>query len=267
MKKVKPFFSKTWNISWPFMLFIIILGLWILYKYELPCWINGDSEERGLFGDSFGALNTLFTGFAFAGVIISLIYQRNELKLQREELQLQRLELKKSVEAQESSSESFKEQISISNGLNTYTVLKQLLDETMSLFNQLEFYSGQYKLHNQHVINQTTDWYKELKSDKSQDEFLVKYMTSSAFNDVVGIFSNLQLITDKLLYGDCEKTGKKVLINRIKNVIIDLNALAYFNIEMEKLCRKFDRKYFLEKTAQLNSVYHIIYENNKKLIK
>ncbi|NTX51130.1 hypothetical protein [Myxococcus sp. CA039A] len=44
----------------------------------------------GTFGDSFGALNTLFTGLAFAGLIASLSLQRTELALQRKELKQQR---------------------------------------------------------------------------------------------------------------------------------------------------------------------------------
>ncbi|MGA6117407.1 hypothetical protein [Sphingobacterium anhuiense] len=45
-------------------------------------------------GDSYGALNTLFSGFAFAGIIISIFSQNQELKLQRKELRLQRREIK-----------------------------------------------------------------------------------------------------------------------------------------------------------------------------
>ena len=51
-------------------------------------------EERGTFGDMFGAVNALFSGLAFAGLIITLLYQKEELKLQREELKQTRAELK-----------------------------------------------------------------------------------------------------------------------------------------------------------------------------
>ena len=50
-------------------------------------------ECRGQFGDSFGALNALFAGLAFAGVIYAIILQKKELGLQRDELGLQRKEL------------------------------------------------------------------------------------------------------------------------------------------------------------------------------
>ena len=48
----------------------------------------------GEFGDMFGAVNALFSGLAFAGLIITLILQRQELELQREELEQTREELK-----------------------------------------------------------------------------------------------------------------------------------------------------------------------------
>lgn len=41
----------------------------------------------------FGAVNALFSGLAFAGLIVTLLYQKEELKLQREELKETRNEL------------------------------------------------------------------------------------------------------------------------------------------------------------------------------
>jgi len=49
-------------------------------------------KNRGEFGDMFGAVNALFSGLAFAGLIFTIHVQRKELSLQREELRLQREE-------------------------------------------------------------------------------------------------------------------------------------------------------------------------------
>lgn len=43
-------------------------------------------EARGTFGDKFGAVNSLFAGLAFAGIIFTILLQRKELQLQRDEL-------------------------------------------------------------------------------------------------------------------------------------------------------------------------------------
>lgn len=47
-------------------------------------------QELGAFGDSFGVINTLFTGLAFAGMMVTIFIQTKELRLQREELKLSR---------------------------------------------------------------------------------------------------------------------------------------------------------------------------------
>lgn len=50
-------------------------------------------SSSGVFGDSFGVLTSLFSGLAFAGLIITIVMQRDELALQRQELNLTREEL------------------------------------------------------------------------------------------------------------------------------------------------------------------------------
>lgn len=53
-----------------------------------------EGNKYALFGDSFGAVNALISAFAFAGVIVAIVIQRNELRLQRKDLELQRNEFK-----------------------------------------------------------------------------------------------------------------------------------------------------------------------------
>lgn len=49
-------------------------------------------EQRGLFGDSWGGVNTLISALAFAGVIATLYLQNSDLRLQRKEMKEQRKE-------------------------------------------------------------------------------------------------------------------------------------------------------------------------------
>ena len=58
-----------------------------------------DWEKPGQFGDTYGAINALFSGLAFAGVIATVLLQRRELKLQRDELQEARKVQERSQEA------------------------------------------------------------------------------------------------------------------------------------------------------------------------
>lgn len=77
----------------PFILFVFaILVVCIVFGIIMFQCIDS-WENRGLFGDMFGALNALFSGAAFAGVVYAIILQRRELAMQREELRLSREEL------------------------------------------------------------------------------------------------------------------------------------------------------------------------------
>lgn len=48
-----------------------------------------DAEKRGQFGDQFGAMNALFSGLAFFGLILTIAFQARDLNLQRKDLRLQ----------------------------------------------------------------------------------------------------------------------------------------------------------------------------------
>lgn len=50
----------------------------------------------------FGAINTLFSGLAFAALIVTVLMQREELKLQFDELEKSRKEFEKTAAAQQS---------------------------------------------------------------------------------------------------------------------------------------------------------------------
>ena len=89
------------------LLFTIVIIIWLalgfFVYYYLLAW-----TERGAFGDMFGAVNALFSGLAFAGILIALYMQKHELELQREELSATREELKgqkKQLEIQNKTSE------------------------------------------------------------------------------------------------------------------------------------------------------------------
>lgn len=68
---------------------IIIIGFWLLTYYLLK---DLSDTKRGTFGDMFGSVNALFSGLALAGIILTILLQRKELKLQREELRDTRAE-------------------------------------------------------------------------------------------------------------------------------------------------------------------------------
>lgn len=114
------------------MLYIIIAGiliLWLIAAYTIPL-VYKDMESSGQFGDMFGSLNTMFSGFAFAGIIATILLQRKELVLQRKELEYTREELKLTREEFKKQSGIYKLQAFENTFFNMLDLLNKLrIDE------------------------------------------------------------------------------------------------------------------------------------------
>jgi len=88
---------------WPLILgataivFLLWGGGFLILRYGLI----GDWETRAQAGDTFGGITSLFSGLAFAGLIVTLWMQRHELRLQRLELAETRAELANQREVME----------------------------------------------------------------------------------------------------------------------------------------------------------------------
>ncbi len=87
-----------------------------------------DWPTRGQFGDLFGAVNALFSGLAFAGLIYAILLQREDLALQRTELELTREELKRSASAQEQSEIALRAQAEAAERSASLAAINFLLD-------------------------------------------------------------------------------------------------------------------------------------------
>jgi hypothetical protein len=78
-------------------IYLLLIGLiLIIFAIIFPFVINhffNDWQKSGNFGDTYGALNALFSGLAFAGLIITILIQKIELQNQRKDLELQRNEM------------------------------------------------------------------------------------------------------------------------------------------------------------------------------
>jgi hypothetical protein len=109
--------NETINLLFPFLIVLFVLGAWTLTWYLLK-----DHTDRGTFGDMFGAVNALFSGLAFVGVIYAILLQGKELKLQRKELRYTRQELKGQKLQLEKQSATLKKQ----NFENTFFELLRL---------------------------------------------------------------------------------------------------------------------------------------------
>ena len=116
---------------------IVVLMVWAL---TFLLFFITDSSERGQFGDMFGAVNALFSGLAFAGLIITLILQKTELGLQRDELEQTRAELKNQRKEFEIQNETLKIQ-QFESALYNMLQLQQQIVNDLSYDTKIESYS------------------------------------------------------------------------------------------------------------------------------
>lgn len=65
-----------------------ILVLWCVSAFTIVYSIDA-SDRRAEFGDMFGAVNALFSGLAFAGLMVTIWMQKEDLRIQQEEIKKQ----------------------------------------------------------------------------------------------------------------------------------------------------------------------------------
>ena len=101
---------------------LVILVLWYLNFYLLK---GKNPLERGTFGDMFGVVNSVFSGLAFAGILISLIFQWVQLKSQNNDIAISMKIQEKSAKALEKQAENLKKSAilyALQAKLNYYTI-------------------------------------------------------------------------------------------------------------------------------------------------
>ena len=116
-KLEKPALESMSSYAW---ILLLVVGIWALIGF-FPWFMNvvygGQTwkwglDRPGVFGDSFGFVNALFSGLALAGVIIAIFLQRKELFEQRKQLYYQYQELIESVKTQQESQKALSSQAS-----------------------------------------------------------------------------------------------------------------------------------------------------------
>lgn len=226
---------------WLIPLFMIgIVLIWFLFPWtlsHLAKWLewniqNSDDTNFGTFGDTFGALNTLFSGLAFATLIITLILQRRELQLQRKAVEAQQLEIQKSndiaeqqVTITEQQAELLEKQIREAQVQNFFNIL-------FPLFNRRKtYYEAADKLPvfgpSSHVTNiQSKSTFKTLHMEalKTYDIFHKTYRNDFLYkDDVLRILKKMIhesspfLLSYSYLKGSKYKENFLYIINFIEN--------------------------------------------------
>lgn len=105
-----------------------------------------ENEAHGTFGDLFGAINALFSGLAFLGVIIAILLQKEELEEQRKEIRQSRI-------AQDKSAVALKEQSEISGLMARLDAMNHIL---ASLDRRISREKNSQKFDSDAIINELT---------------------------------------------------------------------------------------------------------------
>ena len=131
----------------------------------------------------FGAINSLFSGFALAGIVYAILLQRIELSLQRDELQLSRDQLVRSADAQE----------------NDYELgqVKFLIDLTPEFLKNNRRYSNTWKVLRQY--NEIPNQMLKAEWDKVEDALEQCYQ-SVLFLHQLSLLITKNIINSELLY-------------------------------------------------------------------
>ena len=81
-----------WSFGFVLLSVLGYLGFLIYISWPISTY---SIDKSALLGDSFGILSSLFSGLAFAGLIVTLVMQRKTLDAQMQELELARQEYKR----------------------------------------------------------------------------------------------------------------------------------------------------------------------------
>lgn len=151
---------------------MIVMALVLFLANLCLVFLPYDENERGTFGDQFGAVNALFSGLAFAGLIYTIILQRRDLKLQRRDLRLQREELaltRKEMEEQTAEFEKQNETLKIQRFENTFfNMMSQFQEVVNNLTVMVTTSSGIYESKGRDVFQaqfEKTVVYVDLKNE------------------------------------------------------------------------------------------------------
>lgn len=101
-------------------------------------------DNSGAIGDTFGVVNSLYSGFAFLGIIYTILLQREDLQIQRHELRLTTDELRRSADAHHESQASLAQQAEHSKTSSELAALNALLN----------YHLARYKMANKNHLYQ-----------------------------------------------------------------------------------------------------------------
>lgn len=171
--------------------YIAVVCVIVVWALTFFLFFISESDKRGQFGDMFGAVNALFSGLAFAGLIITLLLQKAELGLQRDELEQTREELKNQRLEFETQNETLKRQQFESVLYNMLQLQQQIVND-LSYDTAIEGYNDTTARSNWSVVVKGRDVFR-FAFEQLKHHYLAFDGTSRTSEGMKEILQNLGL--------------------------------------------------------------------------
>ncbi len=156
--------NKRDNFPWVLIIgiAILIMAAYIAHPFVLRRYIDS-IDNRGLFGDSYGVLTSLFGAVTIILLIITLIYQKKEYKKTLEEMELSR-------KAQEESKDALSKQAETLKFQRFENTFFKLFEIHLNICNELSFASKDkgkkaFSILSHHIYNMHLNNPKTIKED------------------------------------------------------------------------------------------------------
>lgn len=208
------------------LVILAILTLWGASWYFIPLMYSKEELEAGTFGDMFGAVNALFSGLAFAGLIYTITVQRQELTLQREAIIMQTEELRMQREETARSADQLENQRKLTNlqiAINTVHELIQVKNKKVESIG-----------YSQRDRDNVKDYYgldaiKKICSDHLQGKNLIREDSPALQGLLNTFFFTLQYIMDS----DLDPSEKLTLAGLVNIEITDVELYLFCHATIE----------------------------------
>lgn len=205
----------------------IVVVLWIgnmifgLFGYD-------SNDSRGTFGDMFGAVNALFSGLAFAGLIFTISLQRKDLAIQFRTLESQLAEMETQSKAAEETAKQLESQQQLINLQMLQSTVNNLINIKSNMIEKFKytvFNEGPHPVELSGMDALSRAWNENIEDNINLEIILNHQILKQYYATFI---YTLQFIYDSKLLDDQKK------------ILADILNIQTFNLEILLIFRKYN---------------------------
>lgn len=128
--------SKKDTYTLLYVLIGVVIILWVISWLSIQGFYGWSVDNnRGTFGDMFGAVNALFSGLAFAGLIFTIRLQRKDINIQLDDFRRQT----KVLQAQSDEAKRTADQLEQQQNIMNYQLVQSIVNNLIEIKNGMHF--------------------------------------------------------------------------------------------------------------------------------